>query len=468
MENKTILELEELAVEGNENAAKELVRRYTDGDGVPVDLDVARTWEEYIETKTDSSKAKETNITIDEISETHSEGCNSVGSEKEESGFNWYEQKRQYEKMSNFELRQAGSANDPIAKFILGERYLWAETETERKEGTALINEAIVLLKDKLTNENNEQEEFMEVLVSVYKTLGNYYQRQSKDSNRINTDDKNVLYEKELFDCYSNIYELTSEITDELIMCYEKGIGVQQNENKVAELLEKSAMEEGIIQRVKYADYCMEKGAYTKALEWFEAAKKSKDVSEHEAACLYIDIRKTYSGVFSVSREQLDDAEKAKQRLKKMADDNDTEAKKYSMALEEKEYVDPFSEEVDQVFHSCYDTKEYHDNSIDNWERIEARYSNYDLYELRSKYDKGDLIAGVFLGERYLESDSWVDKNEGVKVLEKAIEQIKNNFGFEYSKETLVHALCKLGGFYRSILDLNLEQLDEVMEAIIL
>lgn len=94
------------------------------------------------------------------------------------------------------------------------------------------------------------------------------------------------------FHYYSYAYELDDSFSDIMVDFYRNGIGTAKDEDKVDEILERSARNGGVTERYKYAKYCLDKGMETRANEWFEAALASQNSSEHKK--IVEEIRRMY------------------------------------------------------------------------------------------------------------------------------------------------------------------------------
>lgn len=324
MKDKNVFELEELAMEGNAEAAKELVRRYSTGDGVAVDLDAASTWEAYLE----SNKSEEPFIIEDNPKNEESENIEETIM-KQEKDIDLSVEK--YQQIESFRLRKMSVAGDAVAKIVLGERYIEASTEVERDEGAGLLAEGIEVLKNMLIQDSDSSGDITRLLVRGNRILGEYYWLQHARMNlKRYGETRDDTYAERVFECFSNIYELTDEITDELIKCYQEGIGVEKNEEYANELQVKRAEKGDVEERVQYADMCLSKGQTMKAKEWYQAALAANDAESHPAICCYAKIRMLKNDDKNDNEEQLS---MKRNELCKLADSGNDEAIKYLSKL---------------------------------------------------------------------------------------------------------------------------------------
>lgn len=316
-----ISEIEEAAIGGDENAIRELVRRYSEGDGVSKDLDAAGKWASCLESV---NKSEEDSFENDYY-ENSSNGSDDEVIKKKELSFSLsYEE---YQQLDSFRLRQMCDSGDAVAKIVLGERYVHANTENEEDEGIGLLKAGIEELKRILTEDNDSSDYCIELIVCGYKILGKQFLLRHKKLNSKywmpNLDD---TYANDIFNCYSNIFELTEEITEELIECYREGLGVERNEKYADKLQMKRAEEGGAEVRAEYADLCLSKGQTIKASEWFQAVFAANDARLHPATTCYASIR-----ILEINNVH-DNAEQValkKNELCKLSEAGDDEAWKY-------------------------------------------------------------------------------------------------------------------------------------------
>lgn len=249
MDQEYIYELIEKANDGDAEAAKELARRYREGDGVEADEQEAEVWEDQLRA-------------INEYNTDTEEYYSDSASHEFYPEIHWYGIEELSDK-SNGEIKKEADNGNPFAKSLMSKRYLKSPNRQERAYGIKLLEEA-----NKIGNENYASDERLHsVIVDNYITLGIYYEREGEPLKA--------------FNCYSSAAELEPVYSGMVARCCEAGIGCNPDADRADKLFERAAMAGGAVQKFEYAEFLRRNGLIIRAEDEYSAALASKDISDH-------------------------------------------------------------------------------------------------------------------------------------------------------------------------------------------
>lgn len=308
----TISELEELSIDGDRDAAEELIRRYREGDGVEKNEETAKRWSALFD---------------DEIpgEDLERETVNDTGMEAV-SESSWSEQYEATSRKIIGRLRKEAEEGNTVAMIVLAEKYLASNHKAEIEEGLRLLDQAEGVLRSDLTDEASSASR--EALVHLFNTKGQKLEERYRETRDPSMGEK-------AFNAYSNAQELDPAQVAGIARCYREGIGVEKNEAKARDYEAQHAMRGGIEEKYRVGKDAYESGERMHATEWFQSALLAEDADAYPALKQFIRVMLGRMGETDEQGNAMDAGHEL-ERLSVMANsDHDPEAVKYWGILQE-------------------------------------------------------------------------------------------------------------------------------------
>jgi len=288
---KRIAELEELAMDGDFAAAKELVRIYREGDGAEVDDDKVLFWTNYcgdekiIEEDSSGSETEDHvedgTVFHDNTDETTDEQAEHIENEQTKSGAvqQSYSNDETYKladlyKLPTFKLKTMADEGSLLAQVARGIKYIKSANDSEAVEGEHLIRDLIGVLKAKFAEGKNE--EYRTALSHALVALGEYYEKHWRDG-QIEDSGNNA------FLAYSNALEIDSTASIHLARCYREGIGCERNQLRALELSERTGLNGGARDRFEVAEAYLISNQKMKGVEWLQLTLDADDIVDNKS-----------------------------------------------------------------------------------------------------------------------------------------------------------------------------------------
>lgn len=298
----TLDEVEDLVIGGDAEAINELSRRYREGDGVEKDTVMAEGLLAQIGETVDDSEVN----TSDSVEES------------DEQRTSW---KKQYDTMKCEIvglLREKARSGDTTALIVLAEKYLESANPAEIETGLNMLDKAEKMLLEEMSSDKSScsrealvylltlkgekleeqyervHKEFLEKKEDIEENNGQvYYDFDEFFEASERADEKAYALEREfeiatsdlgqqIFDAYSNAYELDPTQIEGIAHCYRMGIGVEPDVFKARQYEEKLAISGGIEERYKIGLDAYASGEMIRATEWLQNALLSGDASKHD------------------------------------------------------------------------------------------------------------------------------------------------------------------------------------------
>ncbi len=268
MKELDLLELEEMANDGNVEACQELARRYREGDGVSVDLTLAQRYLEYAE---QFGGVQEEELPVEPVQQENSQPENKVEIQRKAPGEPKSDLPKIKEEMSRksvVQLHSLSKEGNVFAQYQLACRVFADPKNVE--EGFQQILQCEKAVKEALKEKKDSA--LNDLFVEIEDLIGQCYET-GKGTN--------VSYSL-AFEHYSNAFEFDS--THSLIVerCYREGIGCEKNEEKAQQLLEKRLQRGGFAEKYAYAMQFVNTNTIKAAL-WLQNALLTEDAKENGA-----------------------------------------------------------------------------------------------------------------------------------------------------------------------------------------
>ena len=265
MNEMYLAELEERAMDGDYDAAAELAQLFRTGsDGIEPDPDRAESWERYVQIH----RQEEVEPSVQESEEDQEEISAPV-----QKHMDWLSPEELQRSSLAMLRKQADQVKNPFALSILGNRYLRSQNAEEEDHGKALLEEASSIAEKELSS---GEEGLLELLVSNYLSLGHHY-----ESRAARTREAGLF--TSAFNYYSSAHELDPNACEDLIRCYEKGIGCKRDSSIAFRLSEKLAEKGGVLEKLEYAEKCYARKQSIRASDWYRMALESDTNAEYPA-----------------------------------------------------------------------------------------------------------------------------------------------------------------------------------------
>ncbi len=249
MKELDLVELEERANDGDYEACFELARRYREGDGVEVNIELSNGYTQF--GKEFGGVVEQKTVEVQPIVQ------------------NCYEDRMAKAKnMSLLQLQKGEERGDIFAIYALAHKYL--DNSEYKDKGFQKLLTCENAIKEQLKTSN--QDDIHKLFIVVEDEIGRCYET----GNGI--EQSSAL----AFEHYSNAYEFEESHTEEVLRCYENGIGVTRNPDKAREIKEKEISRKGIVDKYNYAMTLLG-GDHFYATTWFQTALDADDANQHYA-----------------------------------------------------------------------------------------------------------------------------------------------------------------------------------------
>lgn len=249
-------ELEERALDGEPDAIRELARRYSEGDGVGQNIDIANRLKGQL--------GEEEIPPAAEREEEPDEAPADAGS--------WNEQYNAMRTKVIAVLRNEAINGDPAALIVLAENYLESVNRSEVNEGLKLLDDAENILRSNLAQDRSSftKEALVHLFIHRGKKLEEIYQRTGEE-----------YLPQMIFDAYSNANELDPAQVEGLIHCYKEGIGTGRDIYKAKGYEAQYALNGGIEERFNVGIDAYYNAETMRATEWFQNALLAENADDH-------------------------------------------------------------------------------------------------------------------------------------------------------------------------------------------
>ncbi len=196
MKDLDIYQLEEMANEGNLDAASELSRRYFEGDGVAINYELAKSYQELL---------------------SKNNGHDSKFSRNEQSVLfdKWLEEKKEFENTSLARLQEYADSGNPFALIKLSDMYFNLNSDTGNRQSYNYLKAAESILENYLSA--NDDDNAKALLSDVEIDIGDFY----FDGY---LEDENL---KHAISYYKNAYDIDDTKGERLAECYRNGYGCE-------------------------------------------------------------------------------------------------------------------------------------------------------------------------------------------------------------------------------------------------
>ena len=203
-----------------------------------------------------------------------------------------------------FSISTKAETGDPLAEFIYGELLISSGNAQEKKSGLIKMAEAVDAVQKRFAGGELSAEATCEILTSAADRIIEQIDELPESMKE--------YAEKQVFQMYSNAYELDTDRSDGLIRCYQNGIGCTRDMDRAMQMKEKIANDGNMLACAEISAYKYRQGLSVESITWAQKALGCNDSYRYPKLCSYLRMMLAKFGQTDHKGERLDyDIEKA-------------------------------------------------------------------------------------------------------------------------------------------------------------
>lgn len=253
-------ELEELALNGDELATRELAVRY--GNDVAINTEEASI-NGYREENEDNNTDGASTI-IDEARVEE----NDLLDASEEDSVSFEQKYTETKQLSLYKLKNLTDSGDSIAGLVFGERLFNSYLPEEQAEGIRIMEQCADMITEQFQFGEVKKEYYIGLLEKICYdfTQSTYYYETNSEK---------------VFEYASNLYELDNTKGDYLAWCYNVGFGCTKNTTKAQEIIQKCAMNSGYLKKASCFIGYFQRKEHLNSILWAQILLADSEADDH-------------------------------------------------------------------------------------------------------------------------------------------------------------------------------------------